>query len=105
MNWLLCVSALLLLLAGPGGATAANDSAARPNFLFILADDLGWADLQSYGSTFHETPNLDRLAREGMRFSTFYAAGSVCSPTRSSIMKRTRNSGPAATAWRVNVVV
>ena len=75
-----------MLLAGPGGAAAVNDSAARPNFLFILADDLGWADLQSYGSTFHETPHLDRLAREGMRFSTFYAAGSVCSPTRSSIL-------------------
>ena len=61
--------------------------AAKPrNILFILADDLGWADLHCYGSSFHETPNLDQLAREGMRFTTFYTAGAVCSPTRSSIM-------------------
>jgi arylsulfatase A-like enzyme len=61
-------------------------AAAPPNILFLLADDLGWADLACYGSTFHETPALDQLAREGMRFTTFYTAGSVCSPTRSSIM-------------------
>lgn len=57
-----------------------------PNILFLLADDLGWADLGCYGSTFHETPHLDRLAREGVRFTTFYTAGSICSPTRSSLM-------------------
>ncbi len=57
-----------------------------PNILFLLADDLGWADLGCYGSTFYETPNLDRLAREGVRFTFFYTAGSICSPTRSSLM-------------------
>ncbi len=57
----------------------------RPNVLFILADDLGWADLGSYGNTFIDTPNLDRLAREGMRFTDAYAASPVCSPTRASI--------------------
>lgn len=64
-------------------AAAANQ---KPNLVFLLADDLGWADLGCYGSAFHETPNLDRMARDGVRFSTFYSAGSVCSPTRSSIM-------------------
>lgn len=56
-----------------------------PNIVFILADDLGWADLPSYGNAFHETPNLDRLRAEGMLFSNAYAAAPVCSPTRASI--------------------
>ncbi len=59
---------------------------AKPNIVFILADDLGWADLSCYGSTFHETPNLDRLAAGGMRFTQAYAACPVCSPTRASIV-------------------
>ncbi len=58
----------------------------RPNFLFILVDDLGWADLGCTGSTFYETPNLDRLASQGMRFTDAYAACPVCSPTRAAIM-------------------
>ncbi len=58
----------------------------RPNFIFILLDDMGWKDLACYGSGFYETPNLDRLAREGVRFTDAYAACPVCSPTRASIM-------------------
>jgi arylsulfatase A-like enzyme len=58
----------------------------KPNILFILADDLGWRDVGCYGSPFCETPHLDRLAREGLRFTQAYTAGSVCSPTRGSIM-------------------
>ena len=58
----------------------------RPNIVFILADDLGWADLGCYGHRFHETPNIDRLAAEGVRFTNAYAACPVCSPTRASIM-------------------
>ena len=58
----------------------------KPNIVFILADDLGWMDLSCMGSSFYETPNLDRLAREGMRFTDAYAACPVCSPTRASIM-------------------
>ncbi len=58
----------------------------RPNFLFILIDDLGWRDLSCYGSTFYETPNLDRLAAEGMTFTDAYAACPVCSPTRASLL-------------------
>ncbi|MBN2594158.1 MAG: sulfatase [Sedimentisphaerales bacterium] len=57
-----------------------------PNFIFILVDDLGWADLGCYGSDLHETPNIDKLARQGMRFTDAYAAAPVCSPTRASIM-------------------
>ncbi|HQR08079.1 MAG TPA: sulfatase-like hydrolase/transferase [Gemmatales bacterium] len=62
------------------------DDPARPNIVFILADDLGINDLHCYGRTEHQTPNLDQLAREGMRFTNAYAAQSVCSPTRASIL-------------------
>ncbi|MBI2947914.1 MAG: sulfatase [Verrucomicrobia bacterium] len=57
-----------------------------PNVVLIVVDDLGWADLGCYGSTFHETPNIDRLAREGVRFTQAYSACTVCSPTRASIL-------------------
>jgi arylsulfatase A-like enzyme len=63
-----------------------KESSQRPNFVFILADDLGWSDLGCYGSDLHETPNIDKLARQGMRFTDAYAAAPVCSPTRASIM-------------------
>ena len=58
----------------------------QPNFVFILIDDLGWADLGCYGSSFYETPCLDELAREGVRFTNAYASCPVCSPTRASIL-------------------
>ena len=61
-------------------------AANQTNFLFFLVDDMGWSDIGANGSTFHETPNIDRLAKSGMRFTQGYAAGSVCSPTRASIM-------------------
>ncbi len=61
--------------------------AGRPNIVFILADDLGWADTTLYGHTqFHRTPNLDRLAKRGMLFTRAHSASPLCSPTRSAIM-------------------
>ena len=67
--------------------TLCNDKLSRrPNIVFILVDDLGWADVGCYGSDLHGTPNIDRLAQEGMRFTDAYAAAPVCSPTRASIM-------------------
>ena len=60
--------------------------AERPNIVFIMVDDMGWADLGSYGSTAIQTPNLDRLAREGMRFSDAYAGHTVCAPSRCALM-------------------
>ena len=56
------------------------------NFVFFLVDDMGMMDLGTYGSTFHETPNIDKLAKTGMKFNNGYAACPVCSPTRASIM-------------------
>jgi len=79
-------AAALLLTDKAFGAQAFAGNSRRPNFLFILVDDLGWKDLGCYGSDFYETPNIDRLAAEGMRFTDAYAACPVCSPTRFSIM-------------------
>lgn len=61
-------------------------NAKRPNIVFILADDLGYGDLGAYGQQIIQTPNLDRLAKEGVRFTNFYSGTSVCAPSRSSLM-------------------
>jgi arylsulfatase A-like enzyme len=58
----------------------------KPNIIFILVDDLGWKDVGFMGSTFYETPNIDKLAKDGMIFTQAYAAAAVCSPTRASIL-------------------
>jgi arylsulfatase A-like enzyme len=73
--WALCLS-----------ATAAAEAADKPNIIFILADDLGYGDLGSYGQKLIETPNLDRMAAEGIRFTDFYAGNTVCAPSRSVLM-------------------
>jgi len=62
-----------------------NIAEKKPNFVFILIDDMGWPDPGCYGHKFHETPSMDRLAAEGMKFTDAYAACPVCSPTRASI--------------------
>jgi arylsulfatase A-like enzyme len=63
-----------------------NASAARPNIILILADDLGYGDLGCYGQTRIHTPNLDRMAAEGIRFTSAYAGSTVCAPSRCSLM-------------------
>jgi arylsulfatase A-like enzyme len=72
--------ALTLVLAGPLAG------ASQPNILFILADDLGWMDLRCQGNEHLHTPNLDRFARAGMRFTDAYAPAPVCSPTRAAVL-------------------
>ena len=67
-------------------ASEANPTAQRPNIIFILADDLGWSELGCYGNTFNETPHLDGLATEGVRFTQAYAAAPVCSPYRAALL-------------------
>lgn len=71
---------------GALGTAAAAAVPKRPNIVFILADDYGWKDTTYNGSTFYETPNLDRLAKQGMVFTDGYSASPVCSPTRSALM-------------------
>lgn len=69
-----------------GAAAAAEKPSAKPNIVLILADDLGYGDLGCYGSKRVKTPNIDRLAREGLRFTDFHSNGSTCSPTRAALM-------------------
>ena len=83
-----------VVLLIPGGSADNNASAdtppvaaaRKPNILFILVDDLGWMDLGCQGNSHLETPHVDRLARQGMRFTDAYAPAPVCSPTRAAIM-------------------
>ena len=76
----------LLLAAVFFGFAYPVEAAVRPNVILILADDLGWADTDLDGPGYYETPNLRRLAKEGLRFTHGYAASPLCSPTRASIM-------------------
>ncbi len=74
---------------GEGVRTAEGQESAkasRPNIIFILADDLGYTDLACYGSRYYETPNIDRLAAQGMRFTSGYTCGPNCAPTRAALM-------------------
>src|SRR5687767_208214 len=82
--WIASVLICCWVAAGDGALAA--DSPRRPNVVLIVADDLGWADLGCYGSKYHRTPHLDRLAASGARFTDAYAAAPVCSPTRAAIM-------------------
>lgn len=70
----------------PGVLSIAANSPKKPNIVFFLIDDLGWGDLSCYGSTFHQTPNIDQLCAEGLKFTNAYASAPVCSPSRAAIM-------------------
>src|SRR4051812_32157939 len=82
------IALLLVVAALTAGAAPAADTAGplKPNVLFILADDLGWGDLSCYGHRTLKTPNLDKLAKQGVLFTQFYVDGSVCSPSRTAFM-------------------
>lgn len=91
--------ATLVLAALLGGWLTGFAAERPPNILVILADDLGWSDLGCYGADLHETPHLDRLAREGVRFTQAYAM-SVCSPTRAAILTGRHAARLNFTIWR-----
>src|SRR5215216_5494387 len=80
----------LLLILIIGGITnnikAQQSSSKKPNIIFILADDLGYGDIGCYGQKKIETPNIDRLAKMGVRFTQFYSGSTVCAPARSSFL-------------------
>lgn len=80
--WLL----LLAACAVPSSGAWADEAPQRPNIIFILADDLGYGDLGCYGQKHIQTPHLDRLAAEGVRFTQFYAGSTVCAPSRCVLM-------------------
>ena len=83
--------------SGPAQKTAATNK--RPNIVLILVDDLGWIDTSCYGSKFYETPNIDKLAEQGMRFTDGYAACAVCSPTRAAVMTGRYPARLGVTDW------
>ena len=75
-----------LLLAAPAVVPAADRSSqAKPNIVFILADDLGYTDVACFGSKYYETPNLDRLASQGMKLTNYHHCQN-CTPTRAALM-------------------
>ncbi len=80
-RWLLVLNLSAALFTSTESAVAQG-----PNFLFLLVDDLGWRDLGCYGSPAHETPHIDELCRQGVKFTQAYTAASICSPTRASIL-------------------
>jgi arylsulfatase A-like enzyme len=88
MTWRSAVTVFVGVLAGILDVTSAAraDAAAKPNIVFILADDLGYGEVGCYGQTKIKTPNIDRLAAEGMRFTQAYAGAAVCAPSRSTLM-------------------
>ncbi len=83
---LAAAAVLSLAAAFPTPGAAAQPGAQRPNIIFILADDIGYGDLGCYGATRVQTPNCDRLAREGVRFTDAHAPAAVCTPTRYAVM-------------------
>jgi arylsulfatase A-like enzyme len=87
----------LILLLGILAWSCASPS--KPNVVFILVDDLGWSDLGCYGSNFYDTPNLDRLAEQSIRFTNAYAASPVCSPTRAAILTGKHPARVGITDW------
>ena len=80
------IALLLLVTCRPGCDCLPARAADRPSMIFILADDLGYGDLGCYGQKLIRTPRLDRMAREGLRFTDFYAGNTVCAPSRSVLM-------------------
>ena len=81
----MAIASLVWLVAGPA-ASPLPQQAPRPNILFIQADDLGYGDLSVYGQARFSTPRLDRMAREGTRFTNYYAGSTVCAPSRAALM-------------------
>jgi arylsulfatase A-like enzyme len=96
----LFLAKLSLFLAVAVGAAAAV--AAPPNVIFILADDLGYTDLACYGSKYYETPNLDKLAQQGIRFTDAHTCGLNCQPTRAALM--TGQYGPRTGIYTVGSI-
>ena len=76
---------LVVLLGFVGVASAATPTATKPNIIFIMADDLGYTDVAAYGSKYYETPNIDRLASQGMKFTNYHHCQN-CTPTRAALM-------------------
>ncbi|NRB28420.1 MAG: sulfatase-like hydrolase/transferase, partial [Roseibacillus sp.] len=97
-TYCLLFSFLAVILATPGVATGGQR---RPNVVLIMADDLGYHDLSCYGHDRIRTPVLDRLAREGVKLTSFYAGATVCTPSRMALLT---GAYPARLGWTRGVV-
>src|SRR4051812_35157062 len=75
---------------------AATPPVAKPNFIFVLIDDMGYGDLSCYGGKRGQSPQIDSLAREGIRFTQFYAGAPICSPSRTAFM-----TGQSPARWHI----
>lgn len=91
------LAGIFCLFGGP--VPEAEAAKQRPNIVFILADDLGWRDLSHEGSRFYESPNIDRIAKQGMKFTRGYATCQVCSPSRASILTGKYPPRHGITTW------
>ncbi len=97
LQHLLIIFISAVLAGSPLHADEAQKPSSKPNILFILTDDMGWADPGSFGNKEMPTPNIDRLAKEGTRFTQFYVASPICSPSRTAFM-----TGCYPARWRIN---
>src|SRR5690606_4884781 len=86
MATLILSAALAALSLASGNSADSAETARRPHIVLLLADDLGWGELGCYGQQKIPTPNIDRLAREGMRFTQHYSGAPVCAPSRCVLM-------------------
>ncbi|MDB6125208.1 MAG: arylsulfatase family protein [Pedosphaera sp.] len=86
----------IILVSAAFGSTAAEKPSSRPNIIFLLTDDMGYGDVGCYGGKFVPTPNIDQLAKDGTRFTQFYAASPVCSPSRTGYL-----TGMYPARWRI----
>lgn len=99
MRTLITTLLTLFILSSCNQKISSTKEERKPNVLFILVDDLGYKDLGCTGSTFYETPNIDKIANEGMVFNQGYAASRVCSPSRASIMTGKFTARHGITDW------
>src|SRR5512140_1317824 len=90
------VSYACSLIAAAALSQAAPAAVSRPNIIFILTDDMGIGDIGCYGGKFAPTPNIDRLAREGVRFTQYYCPSPICSPSRTGV-----TTGMHPARWRI----
>lgn len=96
---LFALAAIAVVLSCSSSASLADDADRPLNFVVVLVDDLGWTDLSCQGSTYYETPRIDRLATQGMRFTNGYAACAVCSPTRAALLTGRYPARIGVTDW------
>src|SRR5688500_4443883 len=96
MRWHIVLALAVLTVGTPA---LAQDKKRPPNIILIVADDLGHRDLSCTGSTYFQTPHIDRLAKNGVRFTQAYAQAPVCSPTRAALMTGVHPARLRITDW------